>query len=113
MYYEQVVVKTVRVAIRAKSLILCVLFLILFVLELRVVIDAKLVISGILSSILLILALYTSFSTTLFLQLHLVCLNQHEQVLIYQHRIYLIYFLNCLNYVVHFSIYQSLIRLDQ
>ena len=113
MYYEQVVVKTVRVAIRAKSLILCVLFLILFVLELRVVIDAKLVISGILSSILLILALYTSFSTTLFLRLHLVYLNQHEQVLIYQHRIYLIYFLNCLNYVAHFSIYQSLIRLDQ
>ena len=42
------------------------MFLTSFILALRVVLVAKLVISGILSSIFLILALYTSFLTTLF-----------------------------------------------
>ena len=42
------------------------MFLTSFILALRVVFVTKLVISGILSSIFLILALYTSFLTTLF-----------------------------------------------
>ena len=68
-----------------------------FILALRVVLVAKLVISGVLSSIFLILGLRTSFLTTSFLLHHLVYLNEQEQVLIYQHLIYLLYFSNCLN----------------
>ena len=64
-----------------------------------VVLVAKLVISGILSSIFFILALYTSFLTTAFLLHPLVYLNQQDQVLIYEHLIYLLYFSNCLNYL--------------
>ena len=81
-----------------------------FIVALRVALVAKLIISGILSSISLILALYTSFLTTLFLLYHLVYLNQQEQLLIYQHQIYLLYFSNCLNYLVYLinlSIYYS------
>ena len=80
-----------------------------FILALWVVLVSKLVISGILSSIFLILALYTSFLTTSFLLHHLVYLYQQEQVLIYQHQIYLLYFSNCSNHLIHFSVYQYLI----
>ena len=81
------------------------MFLISFILALRVVLVAKLVISGILSSISLILALYTSFFRTSFFNtsLSLVYLNQQEQVLIYQHLLYL----------VHFSIYEYLVYLHK
>ena len=58
---------------------------------------AKLVIAGIVSLTFLTLALYKSFLT--FLLHNLVYLNQQEQVLIY-----LLYFSNCLNYLVHLSI---------
>ena len=70
-------------------------FLNSFILAFRVVLVAKLKISGILSSIFLIVAL--------------LYLNQQEQVLIYQHLIYQLYFSNCLTKLVHFSIYQYLI----
>ena len=80
-----------------------------FILALWVVLVAKLVILGILSSIFLILASYTSFLTTTFLLHHLVYLYQQEQVLIYQHQIYLLYFSNCSNHLIHFSVYQYLI----
>ena len=99
------------VVVVPKSVILGILFLTSFILAvvvaklvilgiilaLRVVLVARLVISGVLFSILLILALYTSFLTTSFLLNHLVCLNQQEQVLIYQHLINLLYFPNYLN----------------
>ena len=68
------------------------MFLTPFILELRIVLVANLVISGILSSIFLILALCTSFLTIYFLINHLVYVNQQEQVLIYQHLIYLFFF---------------------
>ena len=75
-----------------------ILFLIWLILSLREALVAKLVISGIFSSIVLILALYTSFLTKIhFLLDCLVYLNQQEQALIYQHRIYLLCFSNCLN----------------
>ena len=77
--------------------ILGISFLTSFVLALRVVLIAKVLISGILSSIVFTLALYIFFLTTSFLLHQLVYLNQQEQVLIYQHLIYLLYFSNCLN----------------
>ena len=46
-----------------------------------------------------------------FLLHRLVYLNQQEQVLIYQHPTYLLYFSNCLNYLEYFSVYQYLIYL--
>ena len=85
--------------------ILGISFLALFVLALRVALVAKLAISDILSSIFLILELYTSLLTTPFSLRYLVYLNQLEQALIHEHLIYLLYFSNCLNYLVSFSIY--------
>ena len=80
----------VRAVVVAMLLILGILFLITFISALRVVIVAKLVISGILSSISLKLALHTSFLTTSFFTILLVYLSQKEQILIYQHLIYLL-----------------------
>ena len=84
-----------------------------FVLALRQVLVARSVISDILSSVFFILALYKSFLTTSFFTTLLSLLNQQEQVLIYQHLIYLLYFLNFLNHLTYFSIYQHLIYLHQ
>ena len=75
-----------------KLVILGILFLTAFILALSVILVRKLVISCILSSIFLILALYGSFLTTSFLLSHLAYLNQQEQVLIYRHLIYLLYY---------------------
>ena len=75
-----------------KLVILGILFLTAFTLALRVILVRKLVISCILSSIFLILALYGSFLTRSFLLSHLAYLNQQEQVLIYRHLIYLLYY---------------------
>ena len=83
---------SVRAVVVAKLLILDVSPLTSFILALRIVLVAKLIITGVLSSKFFIVALYTSFLTLLFY------LNQQEQVLIYQYLIYLLYFLNCLNY---------------
>ena len=85
----------VRAVLVTKLVILSILFLTPFVLALRAVVVANLVIPGILSSVFLILSI--SFLMTSFLLHHLVYLNQQEQVLIYQHVIYLLYFSNCLN----------------
>ena len=97
----------IRAVVLAKLVILSILPLTSFILALRatvvaklalrVVLVAKLVISGILSSIFFILTLYTSSLTISFLLHYLVYLNQQEQVLIYQHLVYLLYFSNCLN----------------
>ena len=64
-------------------------------LALRAVLVAKLEIPDMLSSLFFILALYTSFLTTLFLVHHLVYLNQQEQLLISQRLLFfqLIYFI--------------------
>ena len=78
-----------REASLTKLVILGISLLTSFLLALRVVLVAKLVISVILSSIFFILALYTSFLTTLH---YLIYLNHKEQVLVYQHPIFLIYF---------------------
>ena len=40
-----------------------------------------------------------------FLLNHLVYMSQQEQLIIYQHLIYLLYFSDCLNHLVYFSIY--------
>ena len=56
--------KVVRAEIVAKLIILGSLFLISFILELRVVLVSKLVISDILSSVFLISSLYAFFLTT-------------------------------------------------
>ena len=85
-------------------------FLISFILALKVVIVVRLVVWSILSSLSLILALYLVFLTTWFFTRSL---NRKEQVLIYQNLIDRLYFSNCLNYLVHFSIYQYLIYLHQ
>ena len=82
----------------AKLVVLGISYLTSFTLVLRVVLLAKLVISGIFSSIFLILAMYMHLiQQHHFLLYHLFCLDQQEQVLIYQHVIYLTYFSNCLN----------------
>ena len=70
---------------------------ILFLTALRAVLVAELAISGISFSIFFILALHTSFLKHQFLQHHLIYLNRLEQVIIYQHLIYLLYFSNSLN----------------
>ena len=85
-------VLALREALVGKLVILGISPLTSFFIVLREKLVAKLVISGILSLIFLILALYTSFLTTSFLLHCLVYLNQQEQVLIYQHLIYLLYF---------------------
>ena len=102
----------VRAAVVAKLVISGILPLISFILALTEVLIAKLVTSSILSSIFLILALYTSFLTESFFTTSLgLLLNQQKQVLIYQHLIYLLYFPNSLNQLVHFLIYVYLIYL--
>ena len=73
-----------------------------FILELPVMLVAKLVILGTLSSVFLILVLYTPFLATSFLLYHLVNLNRQGKVQMYQHLIYVLFFSNCLNYIVHF-----------
>ena len=90
-------VLALRGALVAKLVILGISPLNSFILPLREALVAKLVISGILSSIVLIVTLYRSFLTTSFLLHQLLYLNQQEQVLIHQHLIYLLYFLNCSN----------------
>ena len=84
----------------ATLLILGISFLTSFILTLRVILVAKLVISGILSSICFIWALYTSFLTTSFFTTWFSLLNSRGRV--FQHLIYLLYFSNGLNYLVHF-----------
>ena len=79
---------------RAKLVILGISIITSFILALAVVLVAKLVLSGIVSSIFLILVF---FSTTSFFGTSLSLLSPQEDVLIYQHLIYLLYFLNCLN----------------
>ena len=86
-----------RAAVVAKLVILDVSFLSSFILALRAAVIAKLVISGILTSMFLILILYASFLITSFFIASLSFLYQQKQILIYQHLIYLPYFLNCLN----------------
>ena len=97
---------TVRAVVVAKLVILGISPLTTLILALREASVANLVPSGILSSKFLIL-----FSIHSLLH-HLVYLNQQEQVLIHQHLIYLPYFANCLNWLAHFSIYQSLIYVN-
>ena len=88
----------VKELVVAKLLILGISHLTSFILSIRVVLVAMLLISGILSSVFFILALYKSFYKQHHFLLHcLVYLNQQEQVLIYQHLIYLFYFSNCVN----------------
>ena len=67
--------------------------------------------SDVLSSIFVNLALYTSFLTTKCFQL--LDINGQEQISIYEHLIYLLYFSNYLNQLVYFSIYQYLIDLHK
>ena len=98
-------------SIAVRAVVVVAKLVMLGILRLRAEVVAKLVISGISYSIFLILALYTSFLTKFFFVHHLVCLNEQEQVLIYQHLICLLYFSNCLNYLVYFSISQYLIYL--
>ena len=88
----------VRAAVVAKWRILGRSFL-----TLSVVLKVKLLVSVILSSII--------SSLHQFLLHHLVFLNQQEQVLIYGHLIYLLYFINCSNHLIYFLIYQCLIYL--
>ena len=92
----------VRAVVVAKLAILGISFLTAFILALRVVLVPKLVISGILSSIFLILVLCTSFLTTLLFTTLLSLLKSTGTVLIYQLLVYLLYFSNYLNYLVHF-----------
>ena len=92
----------VRAVVVAKLAILGISFLTAFILALRVVLVPKLVISGILSSIFLILVLCTSFLTTLLFTTLLSLLKSTGTVLIYQPLVYLLYFSNYLNYLVHF-----------
>ena len=97
----------------AKLVIISISPLTSFILALGIVLVAKLVISGILSSIFFILALHKSFLMTSFLLHHLGYLNQQEQVPMYQHLIYLLYFRICLNKLEHLLVYQYLIYLHQ
>ena len=69
-----------RAVLVAKLVILVISPLNSYILPSKVVLVATLQISGILSSIFFILALYTSFLTTSFLQHHLIFLNRQEQV---------------------------------
>ena len=86
------------VVVVAKLAILGISPLTSFILALKEALVANFVISGTFSTLFLILALHTSLLTTPFFLLHnLLYLNQQEQVLIYQHVIYLLYFSNCLN----------------
>ena len=99
-----------REVVVAKLMILDILLLTSFILPLRVVLVAKLVISGILSSIFLILELYTSF-LTLFFTTILSLLTSKGIGTNLSASNYLLYFSDCLNYLVHFFIYRYLIYL--
>ena len=99
-----------REVVVAKLMILDSLLLNSFILPLRVVLVAKLVISGILSSIFLILELYTSF-LTLFFTTILSLLKSKGIATNLSASNYLLYFSDCLNYLVHFFIYRYLIYL--
>ena len=85
----------VRTVVVGKLVILGILLLTSFILALRVVLVAKLVISVILSS--KFFTSYASFSTASFFTTSLSLLNQQEQVLIYQHLSYVLYFSIFLN----------------
>ena len=80
---------------------------------LRIALVAKSVISGILSSISLILALYTSFLTTPFFTTSLSLLKSTRGGTNSSKTVYLLYFPDCSNYLIQFSIYQCLIYLHQ
>ena len=82
-----------------------------FILALSVLSVAKLVISGAVSSICFVLALYTTFLAASYFTTLLRLLQSTGTLLVYQYLIYLLYFLNCLNLLVHFSTYQYLIYL--
>ena len=99
-----------REVVVAKLMILDILLLTSFILPLRVVLVAKLVISGILSSIFLILELYKSF-LTLFFTTILSLLKSKGIGTNLSASNYLLYFSDCLNYLVHFFIYRYLIYL--
>ena len=96
-----------------KLVILGISFLTSFILLLRVVLVAKLVISGIFSSIFLILALYKSFLKTSFFTAVLSLPKSTGTGTSLSTSNLSTYFSNCLNYLVHFSIYQYLIYLNQ
>ena len=99
----------VRAVIVAKLVILSISPLTSSILALREALVAKLVIAGILSSIFLILALYISFLIMSCFAATLSLLKSIGTGAYYQLLIYLLYFSNCLNQLVHFSIYQYLI----
>ena len=93
-------------AVIATLVILATLLLTSFILALGLALVAKLVISGILSSIFLILVIYTSFSTTSCFTTSLSLLKSTAAGSNLPTLFYLLYFWNCLNYFVHFLIYQ-------
>ena len=93
-----------RAAVVAKLVILGILFLNPFILVLRVLLVTKLVISY---------HYIHLFEQHHYLLHHLVYLNQQEQVLIYQHLIYLLYFSKGLLLYFTFYIYQCLIYLHK
>ena len=103
----------VKEVVVASFVIVGILLLTSFILALRVVLVAMLVISGILSSIFFILALYTFLLTISFFTTSLCLFKSTGIAVIYQHLIFLLYFSNCLNYLVQFSIHQHLIFLQQ
>ena len=81
-----------------------------FIKALRVVLVAKLVISGNLSSIFFTLALYSVFLTTsIFTKLLSLLKSTGTVTNLSIYLIYLLYFSNCLNYLLHFLIHQYLI----
>ena len=82
----------VREVFVAKLVILGISPLTSFILKLREALVPKLVTSDILSSILLILALYISFLMASFFTKLLSLLKSTEQVIIFQHLIYVLYF---------------------
>ena len=108
----------VRVVLVDKLVILGTLLLTLFILALRAAVVAKLAILCISLLTFFYLQSFDLNVTCILLKHyiilhHLLYLNQQKQILIYQHLFYLLYFSNCLNYLVHFSINQHLIYLHQ
>ena len=94
----------VRAVVVAKLVTLEISSLTSFILALRHGLIARLVIPGILSSIFLILVLCTSLLTTSCFNTSLSLFKSTGTGTFYQHPIYLLCFLNCLNYLVQFSI---------
>ena len=90
------------VVVARLTVIVVILFLASFISALRVVLVAKLGISGISSSAFSILALYTSLLTTSFFIASLSLLKSTGTGTNFSHLIYLLYFLNWLNLLVHF-----------